>query len=647
MIVSVIIVNYNVKFFLEQCLYSIYRSTADVVPEIIVIDNASNDGSIAYLLPKFPAVQFIENETNEGFAKACNKGVSYAKGDFILFLNPDTIIAEDTLSKCIHFFKNQKDAGAVGVRMIDGAGRFLKESKRSFPSPVTSLFKLVGLASLFPHSQTFSRYHLGHLDENKNHEVDVLAGAFMMIRKEALEKVGVFDEDFFMYGEDVDLSYRMQKAGYKNYYLAETKIIHFKGESTKRGSLNYVRLFYSAMSIFVRKHYGGTRAGIFNFSIQAAIWFRAIAAAAFKAFRWIGLPLIDALLIMLSFFLVKEIWVQVVRTDIIYPDNLLWTLLPLFTLIYLVVAYYAGLYDFHFRKNDVFRSTIIASCGLLVVYALLPENLRFSRGILTIGVITAFILISCTRAILMKAGVLNIVTNNQNQPFRLMVGTENEYTELQSFFGNYIPDTTFIGRVSADGNETGAVATLKNIDASAKGLNCREIIFCLGELSTVRMMEWLESIKPALRFRFHFAGSNSIVGSDSSGTSGEVISAQAPFNLARPYERRLKRLVDFIISILLLFFFPLHFLFSKKPFRVIANSWSVLLGEKTWIGYFFESMQLPPLRDGILKPNGMVEEYAKNYPAESLQMIDYWYAKDYYVVEDIKLIFKNYKHLAA
>ncbi len=273
---SVIIVNYNVKYFLEQCLYSVQNACRNIEAEIIVVDNNSSDGSTVFLLPKFPRVNFILNTSNEGFAKANNRAASIAKGSYVLFLNPDTIVGEDSFEKCINFFMDHKEAGALGVHMVDGAGKFLKESKRAFPSPLTSLFKLTGMANLFPRSGYFARYYLGHLPENENHEVDVLAGAFLMIPQSVLSKTGGFDEMFFMYGEDVDLSYRVQKAGYKNFYFAETSILHFKGESSGKGSLNYVRIFYKAMSLFVKKHYSGSRAGVFTFFIQLAIWARAL-----------------------------------------------------------------------------------------------------------------------------------------------------------------------------------------------------------------------------------------------------------------------------------------------------------------------------------------------------------------------------------
>ena len=272
---SIIIVNYNVKHFLEQCLQSVLLASKNIDVEIFVVDNNSTDGSAAYLLPLFPQVNFIWLDKNVGFAKANNVAVAKAKGEYILFLNPDTIIAEESLEATLLFISTNEGIGSVGIKMIDGSGQFLKESKRAFPSPAISLFKIIGLAKWFPHSKIFAKYHLGHLSNNENHEVDVLAGAFMLIPKKVINEVGSFDEDFFMYGEDVDLSYRIQKAGYKNYYFAQTTIIHFKGESTKKGSLNYVRLFYKAMNQFVHKHYKGSSASIFVFLINAGIKLRA------------------------------------------------------------------------------------------------------------------------------------------------------------------------------------------------------------------------------------------------------------------------------------------------------------------------------------------------------------------------------------
>lgn len=242
--------------------------------EIIVIDNASTDGSVEYLREKFAEVKFIVNDKNEGFAKASNMALHECNGEHVLFLNPDTIVAESVLENCMHFFKQQSEAGAVGVRMIDGAGNFLPESKRSFPSPSVSFFKLSGLSSLFPKSKFFNRYALGFLKEDEVHQVDVLCGAFLMAKRDLLLQLNGFDEDFFMYGEDIDLCYRIQRSGNKNYYLGNETIIHFKGESAKQNSSVYVRTFYQAMSVFVKKHFRG-KAPIMKLLLQIGIYVRA------------------------------------------------------------------------------------------------------------------------------------------------------------------------------------------------------------------------------------------------------------------------------------------------------------------------------------------------------------------------------------
>ena len=279
---SIIIINYNVKYFLEQCLFSVKKALKNIDGEIFVVDNSSDDSSADFFRNRFPQVNFIWNDSNSGFAKANNQALKLAKGEYILFLNPDTIVPEDCFDKCLSFIRSKKNNTALGIKMLNGYGSFLKESKRAFPSPVTSFFKVTGMAKLFPHSAIFAKYHLGNLEKNHNHPVDVLAGAFMMIPKKILDITGGFDEQFFMYGEDIDLSFRIQKAGFSNYYFAESTILHFKGESTKKGTLNYVKMFYKAMSIFAKKHYGGRSAGIFNFFIQMAIFMRAGLSAAGK-----------------------------------------------------------------------------------------------------------------------------------------------------------------------------------------------------------------------------------------------------------------------------------------------------------------------------------------------------------------------------
>lgn len=270
---SIIIISYNVKFFLEQCLCSVSKAIEGIDAEIVVVDNCSSDKSVEYLQPFFPQVHFIKSETNLGFAKANNLALKKSKGEFVLFLNPDTIVGENVLHTSIDFLKNNANAGAAGVRMIDGSGKFLPESKRSFPSASASFYKMIGFAKLFPASKVFNKYALGNIDEKKVSEVDVLSGAYFMARKNVLDQFNGFDEDYFMYGEDVDLSYRIQKLGYKNFYLGNLCILHFKGESAAKKTVFSVKHFYKAMIIFVRKNYGLQKTSIKKAGLYAAIYF--------------------------------------------------------------------------------------------------------------------------------------------------------------------------------------------------------------------------------------------------------------------------------------------------------------------------------------------------------------------------------------
>lgn len=274
---SIVIVNYNVCGFLEQCLLSLADAVKEMPHEIFVVDNASTDGSDTYIPRRFPQVKYIYNTGNVGFARANNQAMALSSGRYVLLLNPDTVVGESVLSEACRFLDDHPDAGALGVKMLDGDGRFLPESKRGFPSPWVSFCKIFGLAKIFPRSPRFGRYHLRYLDENEINRVDVLSGAFMLLRRSTLDRCGLLDEQFFMYGEDIDLSYRMTLTGRHNYYLP-LRIIHYKGESTKTESLRYVRIFYQAMLIFLRKHYPHYKF-FAQFSIRLAIYLRASAAA--------------------------------------------------------------------------------------------------------------------------------------------------------------------------------------------------------------------------------------------------------------------------------------------------------------------------------------------------------------------------------
>ena len=273
---SIIIVNYNVKIFLEQCLDSLRKALKGIDAGVIVVDNASSDGSLDYLQPLYPEVVFVYNKDNKGYAKANNQGIKMCDSEYVLLLNPDTFVGERTISRCLDFMDSTPDAGAAGVCMYTGDGCFLAESKRGFPTPMSSFWKLTGLSALFPKSKLFGKYSCLYLDEKEIHHVDVLCGAFLLFRRSVSDMCGLLDEDFFMYGEDIDFSYRLECNGYRNYYLPYP-IIHYKGESTKKNSYAYVRTFYDAMLIFFRKHYGQSGFLLYSF-IKFGIYARGAVA---------------------------------------------------------------------------------------------------------------------------------------------------------------------------------------------------------------------------------------------------------------------------------------------------------------------------------------------------------------------------------
>ena len=286
MILSVIIVNYQVSYFLELCLHSVEKAVRGLDAEIIVVDNHSNDGSLEYLRPRFPNVSFLASTVNKGFAGANNQALGHASGEYILFLNPDTILPEDIAARCLSFLAGTPRIGGLGVRMIDGGGRFLKESRRGFPTPWVGFCRLSGLSTLFPRSRYFAAYYLGHLPADKAHPAPVLSGACLWVSRAILEEIGSFDEQFFLYAEDIDLSYRMEKAGYTNDYFPSATIVHFKGESTRKDG-RYVRQFYRAMRQFRRKHFNKGLPAFFDLGIQGAIRVRAGIAAITAALRQI------------------------------------------------------------------------------------------------------------------------------------------------------------------------------------------------------------------------------------------------------------------------------------------------------------------------------------------------------------------------
>lgn len=429
---SVVIVNYNVRDLLEQCLHAVQKACRNISAEVFVVDNNSKDGSQAMVRAKFPNVHLVPNTENAGFAKANNQAIRLAKGQYVLLLNPDTLVQEDTFRKSIDFMDNHIRAGALGVKMIDGSGKYLPESKRALPTPWVSFYKVFGLAALFPKSAKFNRYYLGNLSNDTVHEIEVLTGAYLFLRKSVLDEIGLLDETFFMYGEDIDLSYRVLQAGYKNYYLPTTTIVHYKGESTKKGSLNYVYIFYKAMQIFAQKHFAQSIPLWFSILIRAAIFFRAALSVAKRVFQRVFLPFFDVAAMVLFFSVFIPVWGRFLFGEGgDYPNVFKYVIVPIYVMVWFLSIFLSGNYHFATPFKLVARNICLATLMLLALYALLPNDFRFSRSAILLGGLAAILVALLSRNLSEWLNIKKVKPPKQEAA--IVIADASEFDDLQTF----------------------------------------------------------------------------------------------------------------------------------------------------------------------------------------------------------------------
>jgi len=411
---SVVLVNYKVYRYLHLALQSLEQSIAYLdrslggeasVPEqwplrelrlpasgstnveVWVVDNASEDGSEPLINAAFPWVQWIQSSENLGFAKANNLALAQASGRYLLIQNPDTVLSELTLWKCWLAMESDPKVGALGVRMVDGQGQFLRESKRGLPTPEAAFFKLTGLANWFPRHPRLAAYHLGHLNPESDHDVSILAGAFMWVRSSVAQEIGLLDERYFMYGEDIDWSYRILRAGYRNRYLGTNPIVHFKGESTRKESMRYVRMFYGAMMEFASSYYGSSKSFWLHFILRIGIAGRASIAVFRRWSVWAFHPLLDWAGFMALMYLLTLYWENHVKVNagLNYPLEFKQIVLPAYVSIWVASAWLNGAYDKPYLYHRVIRGMVTGTLAIGFVYAFLPGEWRFSRGLIWAG----------------------------------------------------------------------------------------------------------------------------------------------------------------------------------------------------------------------------------------------------------------------
>lgn len=636
---SIVIVNYNVRFFLEQCLQSVQKAITGTEAEVFVVDNNSVDGSVNMVNEKFPEVHLIANEQNLGFSTANNIAIRQSCGEYILLLNPDTVVEEDTFAKSVSWMDQHRDAGALGVKMIDGKGKFLPESKRGLPTPWVAFYKIFGITRLFPRSKKFGQYHLSYLDENKTHDVDVLCGAFMLIRKEALDKAGLLDESFFMYGEDIDLSYRIQKAGYRIVYYPETTIIHYKGESTKKSSLNYVYLFYKAMQIFARKHLTGNSARTLNFFIQLAIYFRAALAVFKRMASRVVLPILDIVFFASGTVLLAKFWGTFwFNNETYYSSGFYTTLVPVYITIWVLSLLFSGAYDHPVKLRYVFSGIATGTIIILLIYALLPQKYHFSRAVILFAAVWALFSALFNRFALSLTGIKRYYLFMNQRKKILIAGSLPECKRVFNLLEKLNIQSDFLAFVSGEKNESPHfIGTVNQLEDITRIHKVNEVIFCASDIpASVIINSMLILSKSGCDFKIAPANSESIIGSNSINTTDDLYTFHTnPVTTAK--NRRNKRAFDIIVSVCLLILFPV-WIWKKQPAPFFQNIFLVLFNRKTWIGYGRPGETL--MKPGIYFPHQVFPGSATDGDlSEKLNMA---YASDYKVQNDIKIFIRAF-----
>jgi len=642
---SVIIVNYNVKYFLEQCLHSVFKAAERVTAEIIVVDNDSVDGSCQMIEERFPEVKLISNQINLGFSKANNQAIRISSGEYILLLNPDTVIEEDCFLKIVGFMDRTPDAGGLGVKMIDGKGRFLPESKRGLPTPEVAFWKMSGISRIFPHSRRFGRYHLGFLDNNQIHEVDVLAGAFMLLRRETLDQVGLLDEDYFMYGEDIDLSYRITQGGFKNYYFPETTIIHYKGESTKKSSVNYVRVFYNAMIIFAGKHFSKGNARRYSILINLAIYFRAFISVAGRFLKSVILPVFDAFLIYLGFALLLPNWEAYKFERGYYPPEYLHVAVPIYILIWITCIWFNGGYRKSIRFSRIFKGLLWGTLAILVFYSLVSESLRYSRALLLLGSAWAFAVLPVYRYLLSVFKVFGLELESGKQKRIAIVAAQKESQRIAELIVSSGLKIETVGYVSPNDSVhyqfyLGNIRQLPEIIRINK---IDELIFSSEDIPSqeiIRMMLDLNDLN--IDYKIAPPESLSIIGSNSISTSGDLYVVNIN-SIAKENNRKNKRIFDIVLCLFLILFSPLIILFIPYKSGFFRNIFRVISGQKSWVGYCDgKQNNLPRIREGIFSPRSLFPETIQEKKKDELNIA---YAKDYRFIYDLEIVLKAFKNI--
>lgn len=652
---SIIIVNYNVKEFLQNLLHSIEKASSNLTKEIIIVDNSSDDGSVEFIKEKFPQIKLVANQANLGFGKANNIALKEAKGNFILLINPDAIVAEDTFDKMIEFFNQKPEAGLVGCKILNLDGTLQLSCRRSFPGPWTSFTKVTGLSSLFPNSKLFARYNLTYLDENLTYEVDAISGSFMMMKREVYEKVGGFDEQFFMYGEDLDLCYRIQKAGFKVYYYSDTQIIHYKGESTKRSSFDETKVFYNAMDLFVKKHLSSSF--LVEIILRSAIVVRG-------AFAFIGSRKLIILSVVLDFLLFD---LCLFAAEKVYAGLSDWKGFPgfAFPIVYTIPAFIQIITSFaigNYKKDKLSVSktllAILISLPILTSLTFFFKDFAFSRAVVLITYVFLVVLLAKWRIIAKIIFKIGLINNEGKQNRTLVVGINESAVKIGKKLRQKRTDIrTVVGLIGFSNREVGSkinsfevIGTDQNIKRIIRDNKINEVIFSSGEISYNKMMEIVGKCQDE-NVEFKIIGSNLdfIVGKTAVTMLDDLPLIELHYNLSDPKMRFIKSLFDYTIAGLTLFLiYPFIYFLHKLTKKQSDFTEFILAVPKIFSGKY--SFVGPGKNNADKKEffgkTGLTGYwYLEKDNQDELEKLDFYYAKNQNIWLDLEIIAKSFNKM--
>lgn len=666
---SIIIVNYNVRPFLENALVSLIKASAGIATEIFVVDNASDDGSVEMVRTKFPQVTLIPNERNLGFAAANNLALKQCTGNYLLLINPDTVVQEDSLRVMIGFFDDNKDVGLAGCKVLNPDGTLQLACRRSFPTPWVAVTKIAGLSTLFANTRMFGRYNLTYLDPNESYEVDAVSGSFMFLRRKVYEQIGGLDEQFFMYGEDLDWCYRIQRAGWKNYYISGTQIIHYKGESTKRSDVDEVRLFYEAMHLFVKKHL--SRSWQTHLILRIGIAVRSWIASLLKISR--PLPWIAADSIGLMGSLLAAEYLRI--GDILhYPDYAYPYVFAVPILVLVSIASMVGCYTLHRFSSVRAAGAIIVTYTILSALTFFFKEYAFSRVIVLYSGMISFAIIPMWRVIMgriSRSGGRRGFWGNRT----LIVGTGQPALEvLQKLRSRLDGMYSVVGFVDVNrqriGEQLSGVEILGSIDNIGKVVRehrISEVIFSTDSLSYMQILSAIgRSRDRTVSFRLVPSSLEVIIGKTSIDQLDDLPLVEIDYNIAKPSHRLSKRLFDIIVgTMLLVIAYPVALIRRPTNQRSLGAMLrylpKVLRGELSLVGPPLETPRATLSHDGqrdegntpgaspYLGKTGLTGLVQLNYrhdiTPEEIEKYNLSYAKNQSIVLDTEILLKAFLHM--